>query len=880
MSSFYVDPYLLSSESDVEQKVLWPLLTNAEPIGLGYGKTDIQTKVSLRKLEIDKGGKSQLYYPDYLLSLQGLPLIIVEAKKPNEDLSEAFRQASLYASEINRLFEEGVNPCKYVVACDGVKLVAGTWDEAKFRFEIESKNWVPTDRYFGAFLSMFSLSNVSNNANEIKKMIRRNVQYRKPLQMLGGASVQNKQTVNSFGETISIQYQHLFNPITEEEKGDIVSNAYVKVYKHESHLNPIEKIIKKKLHPSFQDTTEIEDNTNPKEISNKLRKAHKYNNKVLLLVGSVGSGKSTFVTYLKEVALGSDILKKLFWGTLDLNNAPVNKDEIYTWIRKNLIDQITAHYSTIDFDSFETVSRVYNEELQRFEKLAGALLDKESDKYRSELYDKVKSLRENLDITLRAYISEVVNADGKELIVVLDNCDKRNLDEQLLMFEVANWIKDSIKCIVFLPLRDTTYDHYRHEKPLDTVIKDLTFRITPASLEKVIYSRIKYASRLSKNSSSRYYFLKNNIKVKYPAQDELFYLRSILTSLFQNNFFKKLLIGLTGSDLRKGIEIFTDFCKSGHITESDILKMKQAKGEYRLSNHIISKVFLRGNKVYYNDESSKVKNLFFCDPSDKLPNPFTRLSILKWLHANYRIKGPSGIPGYHSNEKLVKYLSSLGHEKQRIEREILYLIRQKLINSESQDSNTVKPEELLAINTSGIIHLDILMNLDYLSACSEDTWFSDAELAKKIAQNMAGEGRLSHLSLQNVLNHSEYFLEYLAKYFDKYYKGYYSFINDGLVADPIDFARFRDLVSNARSNLNRSPEKELEPGKIVKCKIVNIKYYGVFVQIENVTHTGFLKANLIDDPDFESNFYLEQAIDLKVNKFNNVHGKYEMLPVR
>lgn len=876
MNDFYCDPSTLLSESDVEQKVIWPLLTKAEPIGLGYSKTDIQTKVNLRKIEIDKGAKSQLYYPDYLLSLQGIPQIIVEAKKPNEDLHEAYRQASLYASEINRFFESGINPCKYIIACDGLKLVAGTWDAAKFQFEIETSDWVPTHKEFGSFLELFSYSNLNKIATETKNLIRRNVQFRKPLYMVGSNSIQNKQTVNTFGETISISYQHLFNPLSDEEKTDIVQNAYVKVYKHESHLSPIQKIIKKQLHPSFQDTTEIDDNTNPTEISNKLKKAYKYNNKVLLLVGSVGSGKSTFITYLKEVALSERITSKLFWANLDLNNAPVSRDEIYKWVKQKLILQIREYYDEIDFDSYEVITKLYAEEIIKFDKIAGALLSKESEKYKSELYDNLKRLQSDVDITLNSLITQIINADNKELIIVLDNCDKRNLEEQLLMFEVANWLKDAIKTIVFLPLRDTTYDHFRNEKPLDTVIKDLTFRITPASLEKVIYTRIKYAARLSKSNATRYYTLKNNIKVSYPADEELYYLKSVLASLFQNNFFKKLLIGLAGSDLRKGIEIFTDFIKSGHITEVDILKMKQTKGEHKLSNHIVSKVFLRGNRVYYNDESSKIKNLFYSDPSDTIPNPFTRLSILKWLHTNYRIKGPSGIPGFHSIDKIISYLNSLGHDKVRVEKEILTLIRQKLLNSETQDSQRIKPNELISITTSGIIHLDILWNLDYLSACSEDTWFEDITLADKIAANMAGEGKLSHLSLQNILAHSEYFLSYLKTYFEKHYKAYYNFINDGYNLNPMDFDRFSSMISTAKSRLINNSEREIESGAIKKCRILNIKFYGIIVQLENSKNIGFLKASKINDPDFENNYHLEQIIDLEVVKYNPVHNKYDM----
>jgi len=55
-------------------------------------------------------------------------------------------------------------------------------------------------------------------------------------------------------------------------------------------------------------------------------------------------------------------------------------------------------------------------------------------------------------------------------IIVLDNCDKRNKDGQLLMFEVAQWLRTTFKSVVILPMCDSTYDLYRNEPPLDTAV--------------------------------------------------------------------------------------------------------------------------------------------------------------------------------------------------------------------------------------------------------------------------------------------------------------------------------------------------------------------------------------------------------------------------
>lgn len=58
-------------------------------------------------------------------------------------------------------------------------------------------------------------------------------------------------------------------------------------------------------------------------------------------------------------------------------------------------------------------------------------------------------------------------------------------------------------------MRDNTYDLYRDEPPLDTVIKDLVFRIDPPDLLKVIQARLDYLVRITDQAETTY-VLKND----------------------------------------------------------------------------------------------------------------------------------------------------------------------------------------------------------------------------------------------------------------------------------------------------------------------------------------------------------------------------------
>src|SRR5882724_5145245 len=110
----------LQNESDVEQKLVYPLLVADEPFGFGIADREILTKQNIRRLPIGKGKDRKSYFPDYLVLVGGIPLVVIEAKKPKEDLDEAFREARLYAAEVNAIFHPGTNPLTKVVATNGV----------------------------------------------------------------------------------------------------------------------------------------------------------------------------------------------------------------------------------------------------------------------------------------------------------------------------------------------------------------------------------------------------------------------------------------------------------------------------------------------------------------------------------------------------------------------------------------------------------------------------------------------------------------------------------------------------------------------------------------------------------------------------------------
>jgi hypothetical protein len=465
-------------------------------------------------------------------------------------------------------------------------------------------------------------------------------------------------------------------------------------------------------------------------------------------------------------------------------------------------------------------------------------------------------------------------------VVVLDNCDKRNRDSQLLMFEVANWLKTKFHCMVFLPLREVTFDQYRREPPLDTVISDLVFRIDAPLLERVIYERFKYALReIDANQKTFYYFVSNGMRIECKRKDVGSYLKTMLASLFQNHFSKRLIVGLAGRNIRKGIEVFLDFCKSGYISEDDILRIQTTEGAFSLPPHIVTLIMLKGRRLFYEDPNSRIKNLFHCDRDDASPNPFVRISILRWLHDRVSLPGPSGAKGFHRAADLVADMKAIGQIEARTLEELNDLLAAECISSESQASYLPDLEELICISSSGIVHLDLVRDISYLSIVSEDTWFRNEDVAKRIASNMTSRGAFSSSSRQTAIENAIALVDYLQDYGHRFLPQPSSYLDDISICTYSDYEELHrfvhELAMNDRGYIDYNELAKLyKPDMEIEAQVSSTQYYGIFVEF-GLNGIGFAPVQRLAGVSL-SDYERGDSVRVKILCFNHEHKKFDV----
>jgi len=122
MHNAFCDSANLHNEADVEALFLEPLIRL-----LRYPENRVRRKRAIEELAIARGSRRERYKPDFIfLDAAGRPVVVVDAKSPEEAPSDYHYQASGYALLINQRYPD--NPVRYCLLSNGFTSELYPWD--------------------------------------------------------------------------------------------------------------------------------------------------------------------------------------------------------------------------------------------------------------------------------------------------------------------------------------------------------------------------------------------------------------------------------------------------------------------------------------------------------------------------------------------------------------------------------------------------------------------------------------------------------------------------------------------------------------------------------------------------------------------------------
>jgi len=748
----------LKSESDVEQKFIYQVVISKD-MGLGYDPSEVRTKSHLFPCEIDKGGgKKGGYFPDYVVYLAGMPLIVIEAKSPNEKSEVGFREAQLYSLELNKKYPSGFNPVSHVISTNGKEILVGKWDSGEYKritFEDISRG----NADYEAFILEFKRDVFLKIADNLRQRVD-TIKWHRPLSILGGHGRQNEELPpNTFAIELFPLLQKYFDSDSMKVYRDIIERAYCPTNQTTQYNQLFESLLKDNLaRIKFPEVVAIETSKSdaPDFNSAMQRAVNIAPSAQLLIIGGVGAGKSMFLNRFYEFLINPVLKGATKWAFIDFNKAPDTLTDIENWICGEFLRDFEARNSIPDFLVKENLEKYFAREIRLFSE--GAFRDiKKSQpaEYELRLADLLAELQKDTK-KLAKGVAEFYSQSNK-LVLVFDNSDKRDRDQQLRIFQSVQWMRNYFNCFTILALRDETYDCFKDNPPLDAYFKPFIFRIQPPRFINVVKKRLELAiEEISRNATDKLSFtLPNGATVEYPKTKLGDYLIAVYKALFASpKHISLVLEAISGKNVRKALQMFTEILISGHLSESTIFSM--AAGERTktgIPEWLILRILMRTKYLHYTPSHGYITNLFAINQASPHVDNFLLVSILQYLSDNRKKPGDIRIEGYIAVSRIVDNMTICGYLKEDILWGLELLLNHGLVLADHQRETGITLTDCLKISASGYFHMGILLQrLEYIHGVALDTSYNQKGVAERLMEISKAEPNLNMRQQLDVLS--------------------------------------------------------------------------------------------------------------------------------
>lgn len=755
-----------ATEGEVETQIVLPLLTRSDLLGIPLGALKSKTGISAR--DIGKGSKRKIgYIPDFFVYMKSVPLLLIEAKSPSNDVYTAFSEARLYALEINRSFPPNLNPCSRILATNGSYLLAGTWD-AEPLITCPVSVIHPGSAQLDALKTLLGIDVLQRLSEEASRSLRA-TGFKRPFnQGAGQTLIASRIEPNTFAADLAPALRRYFSSRDQATDEEIYSRAYISSNEVTSYDRILESFLKDRLTRSKrlkEIKTSKRKSTGITDSISSFDETRPPSGDIQLVTGGVGVGKSLFARRYKEFLQPKPLKEKNHWAFLNFNNAPEDTSMWNEWVCDAFAKSVIEEGAPLDLRDTDDQERVFATALADraayYKRMEGVSAG------RGEL-ERARDIEQwRLDPSkLTKGIARYLQGDRREnLIVVFDNVDRRDGKAQLAAFQTALWFMDQTKCLVLLQMRDSTFENFKHEPPLDTYKTGQVFHISPPRFIDVVKRRLELSlEALSQEAPEQVRFrTKSGASFQYPKSRAGDFLKGIYAELFVSpNNISRVLEALAGRNVRQALDMFMAIITSGHMPEAVIASVAQGIGYRSFPEYRAIRALMRQDYKYFNNHCGFVANIFNCDSSWERPSNLLIPEILFYLLGQRKAPGDNGQMGFVGLPRLLDQMETQGFIRADVSDALKFCLVKGLVEVETCSPDTIRDHDAIKATGSAWAHMRLLSSrLEYVTSVLPTTPINDEKLAARIYEAMQQESRGGEIRLHTSINLVEGFESYL-----------------------------------------------------------------------------------------------------------------------
>jgi len=539
---------------------------------------------------------------------------------------------------------------------------------------------------------------------------------------------------------------------------EIMKKCYVgneDVQKYSDELNAIFLDIP----PSFDE--KIAKVRNTKHTQEQIKKdiyIEGYNPDPIVVIGTAGAGKTTFIKNFIDIELNPKEKKKRPIVYIDFRE--FSAQEVYDTklIYEKIILGIKKEHPGLNIHKRNILKTIYKKEIS--ENKEGIWEELQNDKvaYENKLSEFLEEKTKNPLLHLE-YISNYLNFQcQKKLCVVFDNADQLKDTEQREIFLLAHSINRKLNCIVISSLREGYYYRWKDKAPFNAY-HSTVYHITAPPYRKVLKKRIEYVLENFDFKEISIQFDDKKVGFEKGSLKVLF--KNLYKTLFETNNSEilRFLEETSYPNIRHGLEMFQTFLLSGHSKITEYMSVDYVEGIPYWE--FIKSVALES--AYYYTAKSKIYNLF--QPIASNQNHFTKIRLLNYLLIENQKDG-KGLK-YVVLKDIQSIFIQIGYSSDIIKDELNDLLNHNLISTSDYLSDIdevieLKEDSRIAISPIGNYYIDeLIYNYSYLDLTVQNTSFYDNKFFQKIISGFPVSDKYGNRDLTKRLNTAKLFLDYL-----------------------------------------------------------------------------------------------------------------------
>jgi energy-coupling factor transporter ATP-binding protein EcfA2 len=291
----------------------------------------------------------------------------------------------------------------------------------------------------------------------------------------------------------------VFEDITAQGDIDLLQSCYVHTGSLKVILDDLGIVITDTIPKNieFQGTKPIiQSSTDAGDFGSDIeQKIAERKGELYLLLGGIGSGKTTFLRRFQQIIAKPSLDKNAYVFALDFLQAPLAASEMEVYVWKTLLDIVRTNYAEHGIEERRNVKAVFKDKLRNLSTTA---------------FRKIKPHTEEFEVAIGPYLLEWQNdvadyvpkllrlacaVNNKTSIIFIDNVDQLDPEYQSQVFLLAQRVTRLSGTVTIVALREESY-YARSIQNTFTAYTSHRFHIASPHFRPMVQNRIEYAIRI------------------------------------------------------------------------------------------------------------------------------------------------------------------------------------------------------------------------------------------------------------------------------------------------------------------------------------------------------------------------------------------------